>query len=502
MNLIILITNQLFENSPILENINEEDVIILYEHPIHFTKFNYHKMKLVMHRATMKFYEDYLNKNYKNKIIYLEFDEKLVDKVKLINKTENIKVYNPIDHDIMKEYLDISKKLKLNLELLDNPGNICTIEDYSRYLNESKNKNPYFHHSFYIWCRREFDILMKGDTPIGNKWSFDLENRIPFPPNYSEDIDFKIKNNKYLTDAKKYVNKHFSENHGSDEYYLPIDFAGAKKHLDKFLKERLNDFGPYEDAVSQKIIFGKHSVMSPLINIGLITPIFIIERCQEFYNKKKPKIQSVEAYIRQLFWREFCILVYLNKNKELEKGNFFKHKNKLDKTWYNATTPFEILNDIINKALEYGWLHHIERLMYIGNFMFITETDPKFVYKWFMELFIDAYPWVMSPNVYGMSQHSAGPLMMKRPYFSSTNYVDKMSTYKRKDNVLEKIKLDGEEYEWHNVWDALYYNFINSNEKYLGKNYSTANIVRIWKKMTPDNKKKLLDIARKYFKNY
>ena len=502
MNLIIIISNQLFEDPEILENLDKDDIIILYEHPVHFTKFNYHKMKLVMHRASMKFYEDYLNKNYKNKIIYLEYSDNLLNEIKKIKDVGNLKVYNPIDHDIMKEYLSISKKLKINLELIDNPGNICKIEDYDRYIKESKNKNPYFHHSFYVWCRREFDILVKNDKPIGNKWSFDEENRIPFPPNYDEDIDFKIKNNKYLTEAKKYVNKHFDKNHGSDEYYLPIDFESSKKHLDKFLKERLNDFGPYEDAVSEKIIFGTHSVMSPIINIGLITPSFIIERVLDYYKKKKTKIQSVEAYIRQLFWREFCILVYLNKNKELEKGNFFKHTNKLDKSWYDGSTPFEILNDLIKKALTYGWLHHIERLMYIGNFMFITETDPMHVYKWFMELFIDAYPWVMAPNVFGMSQHSAGAIMMKRPYFSSTNYIDKMSTYKRKDNVLEKIKLDNEEYEWHQVWDALYYNFINSNETYLGKNYSTANIVRIWKKKSASEKKILLDLAKKFFKNY
>jgi deoxyribodipyrimidine photolyase-related protein len=501
MNLIIIISNQLFEDSPILEDIDKDDIIILYEHPVHFTKFVYHKMKLVMHRASMKFYEDYLNKKYKNKVIYLEYNDNFTDQIKKI-KAENIKVYNPIDHEIMKEYLDSSKKLKVNLELFDNPGNICKLEDYDRYLKESKNKNPYFHHSFYIWCRREFNILMKNDNPIGNKWSFDEENRIPFPKNYNEDIDFKIKNNKYLNEAKTYVNKHFKDNHGSCEYYLPIDFESSKKHLDKFLKERLDNFGPYEDAVSDKIIFGTHSVMSPLINIGLITPTFIIERVNVYYQKKKPKIQSVEAYIRQLFWREFCILVYLNKNKELEKGNFFSHKNKLDKSWYDGTTPFEILNDLIKKALTYGWLHHIERLMYIGNFMFITETDPKYVYKWFMELFIDAYPWVMSPNVYGMSQHSAGPIMMKRPYFSSTNYIDKMSTYKRKDNVLQKIKLDSDDYEWHQVWDALYYNFINSNEKYLGKNYSSANIVRIWKNKNKEEKKQLLDIANKFLEKY
>jgi deoxyribodipyrimidine photolyase-related protein len=502
MNLIIILTNQLYEKSPILDKIDKDTIIFLYEHPIYFTEYKYHKMKLVMHRATMKFYYDYLEKKIKNKIKYLEFNDDLVKEIKKM-KAKNLIVYNPTDHTIMKEYLNICKTNDLTLELFDNPGNICTVEDYNDYLKESKNKNPYFHHSFYIWCRKKYGILVdKNENPIGNKWSFDAENRIPFPKDYDEDIEFKIKKNEYTTEAKKYVNKHFHDNHGNDDYYLAIDFKGAKAQLDKFLKERLDDFGPYEDAVKSNIIFGTHSVLSPLINIGLITPNYILEKVQEYYKTKKPKIQSVEGYIRQLFWREFCVLVYLNKNKELEKGNLFNHNEKLDKSWYDGTTPITLINDLVKKALEYGWVHHIERLMYLGNFMFLTQIHPKYVYKWFMEMFIDAYPWVMSPNVYGMSQHSAGPIMMKRPYFSSSNYIDKMSNYKKKEGVYEKIKLNNNnnEYEWYEIWDALYYNFINNNIKDLSKNYSTANIVAIWKKQSDTRKKELLNIAKSFLK--
>ena len=500
MKLIILITNQLFEESPILDSLDKEDKVVLYEHPVHFTNYNYHKMKLVMHRATMKCYYDYLNKKINNEIIYLQFDESIEKELKN-KKLEKIIVYNPIDHNIMSEYLDLSKKYKLELELYYNPGNICKLEDYKEYMEQSKNKNPLFHHSFYIWCRTKYNILMKNNKPIGDKWSFDEENRLPFPKNYNEDIKFNSKDNKYLKEAKKYINKHFEKNHGSDEYYLPIDFKGAKLHLNKFLKERLNDFGPYEDAVSEKIIFGTHSVLSPLINIGLITPTYILEVVEEFYKNNKVKIQSVEGYIRQLFWREFCILVYFYKYNELNDSNYFNHKNKLDDTWYTGKTSMKIINDLINKALKYGWLHHIERLMYIGNFMLLTKINPKDAYKWFMELFIDAYPWVMIPNVYGMSQHSAGPIMMKRPYFSSSNYIDKMSTYKKKEDE-NKIIINNEEFEWYEIWDGLYYNFINDNIKILEKNYSTSNIASIWKKKSKEDKDKLLKIANKYIKKY
>ena len=505
MKLIIILCNQLFEESPILEDLDNDDIIILYEHPVYFTDFNYHKMKLVMHRATTKYYYDYLEDNYDNKIIYLEYNDDIYKEIKKHKDINQIKIYNPIDHKIIREFINLSKNIDVQLELHNNPGFICTIEDYDEYLKTNKNKNPYFHHSFYIWCRRKYNLLMNKDKPIGNKWSFDTENRIPFPKNYKEDkkeIIIKLDKNEYVKEAKKYVEKNFKNNHGSDNYYLPIDFKGAKKHFENFLKKRLDNFGPYEDAVSNDIIFGNHSILSPLINIGLITPNYILEKVDDYFKKLKHKIQSVEGYVRQLFWREFCVLVYLNKNKELESGNFFNHKKNVDKSWYNGSTSIQLINDLIKKALEYGWLHHIERLMYVGNFMLITNIKPKEAYKWFMELFIDAYPWVMSPNVYGMSQHSAGQIMMKRPYFSSSNYIDKMSTYKKKINIYDKVIIDDIEYEWFEIWDSLYYNFINDNKKYLGDNYSTANIVRIWNNKTLKDKNNLLNLSGKYLSKY
>jgi deoxyribodipyrimidine photolyase-related protein len=215
--------------------------------------------------------------------------------------------------------------------------------------------------------------------------------------------------------------------------------------------------------------------------------------------KKITNIQSQEAFIRQLFWREYCVLIYMF-NKDIEKINFFNHTNNLHSSWYNGTTQFEIINNLINKSLTYGWVHHIERLMFIGNIMLLTQIKPIKVYKWFTEMFIDAYPWVMVPNIYGMSQFSCGSLMMKRPYFSSSNYIDKMSNYKKKPNLLQKININNIDYEWYIIWDCLYYNFINNNIDYFSKNYSTANIVNIWKKKTKKEQNEIIKIANDFIK--
>jgi deoxyribodipyrimidine photolyase-related protein len=489
---IIILPNQLFEeNNLIDENIKN---IYLLEHPLYFSKYSYHKMKLLYHRATMKYYFDFLNKKYKNKKIkYLEY----TDNYKNIFKKEiNIVMYNPIDHDIYHEFS------KLKVKFFDNPNFICSQEILNEYLKQTKSTTKFVHSYFYIWCRKKFDILLNTkQEPLGGKWSFDDENRLPFPKGYNQDMKIKEIKNKYINEAKKYVEDNFDKNFGDNWCYMPITHTEAKKHFKKFLKQRLECFGPYEDAVDEKIIFGCHSVLSPMINIGLLNPDYIIKETQKYYKKHKSSIASTEGFIRQIFWREYVMFMYMHNYDNLTKPNYFKHKKDINKNWYDGTTQVMVIDNLINKLKKYGYLHHIERLMYMGNFFLLNKIDPEQVYEWFM-LFIDAYPWVMVPNVYGMSQHSSGPIMMKKPYFSSSNYIIKMSTYKKTQNTYQKITINNQEYEWFEIWDALYYNFINDNIKLFSKIYSTAQLVKHWKNKTKKEKDDIIDIAHKYLKKY
>ena len=136
--------------------------------------------------------------------------------------------------------------------------------------------------------------------------------------------------------------------------------------------------------------------------------------------------------------------------------------------------------------------------MYIGNFFLITKTDPKEVHDWFMSMNIDSYHVFMEPNVYGMSQHSCGDLMMNRPYFSSSSYITKMSNYKK--NKGSKITLDNEELNWNDVWDSLYYNFISDNEKEFSKNYAVAVQVKHWKNKPKSDQLNIKKVAKLFIK--
>jgi deoxyribodipyrimidine photolyase-related protein len=469
----------------------------------------------MLHRATMRRHYDYVKKKYNCLTEYIDHN-KYHDLIESIfKKTKTVYFYDPVDHIVIREMKKLSKRLNTKIISIDTPLFISKLKELEEFAN--KNSKKYNHRSFYIWQRKRFNILMnKNGKPIGGKYSFDVENRKTFPANFVSNNKTnhipKIYNtenkstNKYINEAKKYVLKYFSDNPGSTDFYLPIDYKEAKKHFNNFLQNRLKCFGPYQDAVDKNIPFGCHSIISPLLNIGLLTPNYVINKLLTYDESKF--LYSLEAIIRQIIgWREYVRMLYIFERKQLEDKNYFNHKKKIKKYWFDAKninekTHIPPIDDMINKTIKFGYLHHIERLMYIGNFMLLNEIHPDESFKWFMEMFVDSYQWVMYPNVYGMSQHSSGPIMMGRPYFSSSNYIDKMSNYKKKKNVYNKIKIGTDHIEWFIVWDSLYYNFIANNIKILEKNYSSVRQTKHWNNKNKSEKKIIKMVARRYMKLY
>jgi len=417
----IILPHQLFHKKYLPKNIKK---IILWEHPQYFTKYNFNKKKLILHRASMKHYYDYLKKNKYN-IQYINF-----------NKTPTYKkatLFDPID------------KIKIpNTTLIESPNFLLTKENYDAY--KKKKGDSYMFHWFYLWGKKIVDI-------IPNVKSKDKENRKKLP----KDIDIpdmpKNSNKKYIQSAIKYVNKHFKNNYGDTENFLfPISHATAKKWLKDFIKKRFENFGKYQDAIDKENDFLFHSYLSTSINIGLLNPLEIID---EIRKVKGIPMNSYEGYIRQLFWREYqryCYMYFDFSNK-----NYFGNKKKITKEWYDGTTGIDPIDDCIEKGFHQGYLNHIQRLMIVGNFMNLSGMNPMDGFKWFMEFSCDSYEWVMYQNVLDMAFCVTGARQnggtMAKPYISSSNYIIKMSNYKKGD--------------WSEKWDTLYHNFIKNNKKKL-----------------------------------
>ena len=202
----------------------------------------------------------------------------------------------------------------------------------------------------------------------------------------------------------------------------------------------------------------------------------IVNEILEFSTENNIPLNSLEGFIRQVIgWREFIRGVYASKGSMQRTKNYWNFTKTIPSSFYNGSTGIKPIDDVINTVYENAYCHHIERLMLLGNIMCLLEYDPDEVYRWFMEMFIDSYDWVMVPNVYGMSQYADGGVMSTKPYISGSNYILKMSDYKKGD--------------WSAQWDALYWSFINNHRSFFLKNPRMSMMVRLYDKKPDDMKK-------------
>ncbi|MDO3694184.1 cryptochrome/photolyase family protein [Wenyingzhuangia sp. chi5] len=468
----LIFPNQLFKESPFLDT---KEIVYLVEEFLFFKQYKFHKQKIAFHRASMKAYETFLiSKGLEVK--YIEAVNKLSDIRKLMpflkeKGIEHINYIDPVDDWLFKRIKEGAAEQHISLTCYDTLLFLNTNKDLGSFFKKDKKK--YFQTTFYKQERQQRNLLMDVEgNPEGGKWSYDDENRKKYPakktppPIQFPDVD------EYYKEAIEYVETYFSENLGrlSSQSLYPTSFKATEQWFTQFLEQRFLEFGTYEDAIVDQSSILHHSVLSPMLNVGLITPDIIIKQSLEFAKNNNIPINSTEGFVRQIIgWREFVRGVYHVSGQKERTTNFWGFNKKIPASFYNGTTGIYPLDETIKKVLNTGYCHHIERLMVLGNFMLLCEFNPDDVYQWFMELFIDAYDWVMVPNVYGMSQFADGGLMCTKPYISGSNYLMKMSNYKKGD--------------WQNVWDGLYWSFIDKHRDFLKQNPRLRMMVSMFDKM-------------------
>lgn len=481
----IIFPHQLFEKNPVLE---KGRVVFLIEEFLFFRQYNFHKQKILFHRASLKFYEDYLRRkkfdvHYINSKNPLSGVRKLIPNLKK-SGVEEIHLIEPVDNWLEKRISKTSTNVGIKTIIYRSPMFLSSRKENEEYF---AGKKKFLQTDFYINQRKKFGILLDDGTPAGGKWSYDTENRLKYP---SDKIPPSVKYsqmNSYHKEAVEYVNKYFADNYGEidQSFVYPITFSDSRKWFEQFLKVRFSEFGLYEDAIVAGESILNHSVSTPMLNSGLLTPDYVVDRTLEYADENKIPINSVEGFIRQIIgWREFIRGVYEVKGSYQRTKNFWGFEKKIPKSFWKGTTGIDPVDITIKKLLQTGYVHHIERLMVLGNFMLLCEFDPDEVYRWFMELFIDSYDWVMVPNVYGMSQFADGGLMSTKPYISGSNYLIKMSDYKKGN--------------WQLIWDGLFWRFIDKHRKFLTKNYRLSMLIKTFDKMPGSKKKLLLDNANHF----
>jgi deoxyribodipyrimidine photolyase-related protein len=456
MDISLIYPHQLFERHPAVK---EGRRVALIEDPLFFGTGQHgsrcHRHKIILHRASMKMYHDTL-KARDIEILYFEYDARrqnaeVIDDL-VAKGYQEFHVADVADHRLSKKLLDAVHRNKVVLRIYETPL-FLTPMNYARNFFDGESR--YLMARFYQAQRKRMNILMEDGKPLGGKWSYDLQNRKTLPRGLTLPQVTSVRRTKYAAEACSYADERFPDCEGkSGDFWLPTSHREAKQWLQDFLENRLALFGDYEDAIAaeQGILF--HSVLTPSLNTGLITPQEVVEATLKFAEEHDIRLNSLEGFIRQIIgWREFIRAMYELAGEQQRSGNFWNHSKGLPQTLYTGTTGIEPVDAVVLRVKKCGYCHHIERLMVLGNFMLLCGIDPNEVYRWFMELFVDAYDWVMVPNVYGMSQFADGGVFATKPYVCSANYILKMSDFRRGP--------------WSDIWNSLFWSFISRNRSYF-----------------------------------
>lgn len=473
MEVALVFPHQLYQESPALA---EARPVYLIEDFLYFSQYRFHKQKLVLHRASMKAYQRHLE-SLGYPVTYVDAAKSDMKELFPHLSKSNVTTIHYVetnDHLLERRLHRFSKQHQITVQTYPSLNFISTSQELNELFHKEKK---YLMANFYVKQRKRLKILVANGEPEGGKWSFDADNRHRIPKGLKLPSTHVPPHNVDVQEAINYVENYFSKNPGDvSPFPYPVNHAEAENVLVDFLLNRLKDFGAYEDAIlkNESILF--HSVLTPALNIGLLAPQQILDKTFEVHKKLKFPLNSLEGFVRQIIgWREFMRGIYLREGIKQRTTNYWRFTRKIPASFYDGTTGIEPIDQTIKKILKTGYCHHIERLMILGNFMQLCEFDPDEVYRWFMELFIDSYDWVMVPNVYGMSQYADGGLITTKPYVSGSNYILKMSDYAKGS--------------WCEVWDGLYWSYIDRHKQLFARNPRMSMIANLATNMDTEKMK-------------
>jgi deoxyribodipyrimidine photolyase-related protein len=465
--------NQLFH--PRYLSAYRDATFVLVEDPAACTRYAYHKQKLVLIIAAMRAYARTLRERGFD-VRHYELSQNRSWRDAVTDVVASVGADTVCHFEV--EVPGLGESIRrfgaqsgVRVEVMRTPMFLDTVADFADHLAQYQTPQM---QAFYRDQRLRKGILLTAQgEPVGGRWTFDQDNRAKLPRSIRPP-EPKILTSPLVREAKVVVSQRFPDHPGTlDGFWVPTTHAQADAWLENFLIERLGHFGTYEDALTERSSFVFHSGLAPLLNIGLLTPDQVVDRVMDYAAHEDVPVNSLEGFIRQIIgWREFVRGVFHHYYNPMQSRNIWNAKRKLTAAWYDGTTGIAPLDHVIDKSVRLGWAHHIERLMVAANLMNLSGIQPQDVYRWFMEMFVDAYDWVMVPNVFGMGLSSEGGIFTTKPYICGSNYVLKMGDFKRG--------------EWCNVMDGLLWRFVANHEQTLRANHRlapmVANLARVARK--------------------
>ncbi len=383
----------------------------------------------------------------------------------------------------------------LDITLLPDDRSIASLEEFNAWAEGRKQLRMEY---FYRDMRRKTGLMMDGDQPAGGKWNYDHDNRKPASADLLRSAPMQFTPDEITEEVLDLVEERFGKNFGTlRPFWFAVTRTQALRALDHFVKNLLEGFGDFQDAMLQGDRFLHHSVLSPYINLGLLSPLEVCQRVEEKWKEGTVPINAAEGFIRQIIgWREYVRGIYFREGPDYTTRNALGHTRDLPGMYWGGETRMNCIAHAVAQTKEEAYAHHIQRLMVTGNFALLAGIDPHQVHEWYLSVYADAYEWVEAPNTVGMSQFADDGIIASKPYVSSGNYIDRMSDYCKSCAYKVKDKT-GEDACPFNL---LYWDFLMRHREKFSNNPRMGQMYRTWDRMDEKRRYAVLQGAGRFLK--
>lgn len=433
--LILILGDQLDLQSAALRDINPKvDEIIMIESANEAQYVWTHKAKIALFLSAMRHFAKSLQELGYSLTYIKESALPIVEALKeqiLLKQIKHLVCIEPGEYRLKQAIELLAKDLGIKLEMREDDHFYCSRQEF---MDWAANKKELRLEYFYRLMRKTHQILIDADgNPESGQWNFDQDNRKPYPKKGPGIIDapavFEV--DAMTQEVLAFVEKAYPEHPGSlASFHWPVTREQALQALEYFVEYRLRNFGVYQDAMWTDTPFGWHSMLSSSLNLKLLNPREVIHAVLIAWKKYSLDLSTIEGFIRQILgWREFVRGMYFLDMPQMAQDNYYQHQNPLPKWYWTGKTQMACMQDAVGQTLEYGYAHHIQRLMVTGNFALLAEVLPQAVCEWYLAIYVDAIEWVELPNTAGMALFANGGRFTSKPYIASGAYIKRMSNY-------------------------------------------------------------------------
>jgi deoxyribodipyrimidine photolyase-related protein len=408
---------------------------------------------------------------------------------------ERIVTMEASEHRVLAMQRTWQTEVRAPTTILPDPRFLCSKDEFAVWVQGRKSLRMEY---FYRDMRRKTGLLMDGDKPSGGQWNFDADNRKGPPGALMMPAPYRVDPDAETRDVIAMVKTRFADNFGDAEPFgFPVTRAGAQEAAAQFLREGLPHFGDYQDAMVEGHKFLFHSVLSPLINVGLLDPLALCRAAEAEWRAGRVPLNSVEGFIRQIIgWREYVRGIYWGQGPDYLRSNALAATRPLPSMYWTGKTHMACMAAAIGQTKTDAYAHHIQRLMVTGNFALLAGIDPHALHEWYLAVYADAYEWVEAPNTIGMSQFADGGLLASKPYAASGAYIDRMSDYCRgcRYKVAEKSEPDS------CPFNSLYWDFLTRHRSRFEGNPRMAQMYGTYDKIKPETRAAMAERAAAFLK--